>query len=149
MSYSRRKFLKGGAAMTLGAAGPERVLGSDGPRVVAIDCGMKRSIGERLAGVERPSDLELDGTDVKGLLLEGRKLPARTFRQEYTLEYGTDAVEIHQDALKPGCRVLLIDDLIATGGTAAAALDLLRRALARGGLENRAAVAGVSHRRPS
>ena len=56
------------------------------------------------------------------------KLPAETLTQEYELEYGRDAVEIHCDAVDGACRVLLVDDLIATGGTAIAALDLLRRA---------------------
>jgi adenine phosphoribosyltransferase len=56
------------------------------------------------------------------------KLPAETLRQTYALEYGQDEVEIHTDALKPGDAVLLIDDLIATGGTAEAAITLLRRA---------------------
>src|SRR5438105_5965064 len=49
------------------------------------------------------------------------KLPAARERVEYALEYGTDAVEIHRDALAPGDRVLLVDDVLATGGTAAAA----------------------------
>ncbi len=53
------------------------------------------------------------------------KLPAATLRQEYTLEYGTDALEIHRDAITPGARVLLHDDLLATGGTAAAACRLV------------------------
>ena len=52
------------------------------------------------------------------------KLPRATDRVEYALEYGTDAVEIHKDALRPGSRVLLVDDVIATGGTAAAAIAL-------------------------
>jgi adenine phosphoribosyltransferase len=56
------------------------------------------------------------------------KLPAETLRQTYALEYGTDEVEIHVDALAPGDPVLLVDDLIATGGTAEAAILLLRRA---------------------
>jgi len=56
------------------------------------------------------------------------KLPAETLRQTYALEYGTDEVEIHVDAIKPGESVLLVDDLIATGGTAGAAIALLRRA---------------------
>src|SRR5215831_15756644 len=49
------------------------------------------------------------------------KLPYQTHEQEYDLEYGTATVAVHVDALKPGARVLLIDDLLATGGTAAAA----------------------------
>ncbi len=56
------------------------------------------------------------------------KLPWTTHRQEYALEYGTDVIEMHTDAITPGERVLVIDDLLATGGTMAAALDLVRRA---------------------
>jgi adenine phosphoribosyltransferase len=55
------------------------------------------------------------------------KLPWKTIGQEYALEYGTDTIEVHEDALARGKRVLLVDDLIATGGTAAAAIKLLRR----------------------
>jgi adenine phosphoribosyltransferase len=55
------------------------------------------------------------------------KLPFETVREDYTLEYGTDALEIHVDAAGEGERVLLVDDVIATGGTAAAATRLLRR----------------------
>jgi adenine phosphoribosyltransferase len=55
------------------------------------------------------------------------KLPAATLRQTYALEYGQDEVEIHADAIAPGEKVLLVDDLIATGGTAEAAIALLRR----------------------
>ena len=55
------------------------------------------------------------------------KLPYQTFEQEYALEYGTATVAVHVDALKPGNRVLLIDDLLATGGTAAAAAALVRK----------------------
>ncbi|HYG67010.1 MAG TPA: adenine phosphoribosyltransferase [Anaeromyxobacteraceae bacterium] len=55
------------------------------------------------------------------------KLPAATLRERYALEYGTDALEIHADALRPGHRVLLHDDVIATGGTAAAAARLVGR----------------------
>jgi adenine phosphoribosyltransferase len=54
------------------------------------------------------------------------KLPADTLRQEYALEYGTDALEIHKDALSDGDEVLIIDDLLATGGTARATVDLVR-----------------------
>ncbi len=55
------------------------------------------------------------------------KLPAPTFGHDYTLEYGTDRMEIHQDAIDAGERVLLVDDLLATGGTAQAATQLLAR----------------------
>jgi len=55
------------------------------------------------------------------------KLPWRTIRQDYALEYGSDTIEMHEDALARGKRVLLVDDLIATGGTAAAAVQLIRR----------------------
>jgi adenine phosphoribosyltransferase len=53
------------------------------------------------------------------------KLPAQKARVEYTLEYGTDALEIHKDAIDPGQNVLIIDDLLATGGTAAAAAKMV------------------------
>src|SRR5512136_1033710 len=59
------------------------------------------------------------------------KLPYRTHEQDYALEYGTATVAMHVDALKPGSRVLLIDDLLATGGTAAAAAALVDRLGAR------------------
>ena len=55
------------------------------------------------------------------------KLPGATIGQNYTLEYGVDTIEIHADVLEAGDKVLLIDDLIATGGTAVAAVKLLRR----------------------
>jgi adenine phosphoribosyltransferase len=55
------------------------------------------------------------------------KLPYQTHEQNYDLEYGANAIAIHIDAVKPGSRVLLIDDLLATGGTAAAAAALLRK----------------------
>lgn len=54
------------------------------------------------------------------------KLPAATHRVEYTLEYGSDALEIHRDAIEPGKRALIVDDLLATGGTAQATVQLLR-----------------------
>jgi len=56
------------------------------------------------------------------------KLPAKTIRARYALEYGTDCIEMHADAVKRGQRVLLIDDLLATGGTAKAAARLVERA---------------------
>jgi adenine phosphoribosyltransferase len=64
------------------------------------------------------------------------KLPAATLRESYELEYGTATVEVHLDAFQPGDRVLIVDDVLATGGTAAACASLVRRSGAE--------VAGVS-----
>jgi adenine phosphoribosyltransferase len=55
------------------------------------------------------------------------KLPARAVRETYDLEYGTDALEMHADAIEHGQRVLIVDDVLATGGTAAAAAQLVRK----------------------
>jgi adenine phosphoribosyltransferase len=55
------------------------------------------------------------------------KLPGQTISQAYTLEYGEAVVEVHDDAMAPGEKVLLVDDLLATGGTAAAALELIAK----------------------
>jgi adenine phosphoribosyltransferase len=64
------------------------------------------------------------------------KLPAATYAQSYELEYGTATIEVHTDAFAPGERVLIVDDVLATGGTAEAAAELVRKAGAQ--------VAGVS-----
>ncbi|MBV8845489.1 MAG: adenine phosphoribosyltransferase [Bryobacterales bacterium] len=56
-----------------------------------------------------------------------KKLPAATERVEYALEYGTDSVEIHIDAVEPGQKVLIVDDVLATGGTASAAAKLVEK----------------------
>ena len=56
------------------------------------------------------------------------KLPCDTIRHEYALEYGTDALEIHTDSIQPGQRVLVVDDLLATGGTALATIRLVEQA---------------------
>ncbi|WP_323762417.1 adenine phosphoribosyltransferase [Maricaulis sp.] len=84
------------------------------------------------------------GTEARGFILGGAvahqlsvgfvpvrkrgKLPFRTLREDYQLEYGQDTIEIHVDAIAEGDRVLLVDDLIATGGTAEASIKLLQRA---------------------
>ena len=87
---------------------------------------------------------QVAGIDARGFILGGAlaielgagftalrkpgKLPWTTFSETYDLEYGTDELHMHTDALKAGDKVLLVDDLIATGGTAGAAISLLRRA---------------------
>ena len=55
------------------------------------------------------------------------KLPAETIRASYALEYGTDSLEMHRDAIEAGQKVLIVDDLLATGGTARATVDLVRQ----------------------
>ncbi|OCG32839.1 adenine phosphoribosyltransferase [Gilliamella sp. Choc4-2] len=71
------------------------------------------------------------------------KLPRNVFKEEYQLEYGTDTLEIHTDAIKKGERVLIIDDLLATGGTVAATAKLIQKA---GGIaQNAAFVINLPH----
>ena len=72
-----------------------------------------------------PWALELDCG--LALMRKPGRLPAATERAHYDLEYGSDSLEIHRDALRPDQRVLVVDDLLATGGTARAAVELVRR----------------------
>ncbi len=62
------------------------------------------------------------------LIRKPGKLPAETISEEYSLEYGTDKLEMHKDAIEPGKKVIVIDDLLATGGTITAACKLLKKA---------------------
>lgn len=89
------------------------------------------------AGVERIAGLESRGfifgcalaykLGVGSIMMrKPGKLPAAKVAVEYSLEYGTDTIEMHADAVTPGMKVLIVDDLLATGGTAAAAAKLLR-----------------------
>jgi adenine phosphoribosyltransferase len=55
------------------------------------------------------------------------KLPAKTIRESFSLEYGADCIEVHEDAIQPGQKVLVVDDVLATGGTARAAARLVKR----------------------
>jgi len=90
------------------------------------DAGITRVVGIESRGfiIGAPVALSLGAGFVP--VRKPGKLPALTSRVEYSLEYGTDAIEIHRDGLTPGDRVLVVDDVIATGGTAAATLELVR-----------------------
>src|SRR5215813_6564660 len=90
------------------------------------------------AGVEAIAGIEARGFILGGAIADRLgcgfvplrkkgKLPWKTVGQEYTLEYGVDIIEMHQDAIRPGERILIVDDLIATGGTAEAAVKLVQR----------------------
>jgi adenine phosphoribosyltransferase len=92
----------------------------------------------RHAGVQGVSGIEARGFILGGAIAEKLgcgfvpirkkgKLPGKTIGQEYTLEYGVDIIEMHEDAIDKGERILIVDDLIATGGTAEAAVKLVRR----------------------
>jgi adenine phosphoribosyltransferase len=116
-------------------------------RDVTTLLGNAEGLKEAIAQMAAPYlDLKVDavaGIEARGFILGGAiadrlgcgfipirkkgKLPWKTIGQEYTLEYGVDVIEIHEDAIAPGQRVLIVDDLIATGGTAEAAVKLLRR----------------------
>ncbi len=96
--------------------------------------------------VEQCKDMNIDtiaGLEARGFIIGGAvaerlgvgflpvrkagKLPGKTISEDYSLEYGTATIEVHDDAIEAGARVLLIDDLIATGGTAAAGIKLIER----------------------
>ena len=87
---------------------------------------------QRVAGIEARGFIPGGAVAVAlgagfALIRKSGKLPASTLSVDYELEYGSESMEIHCDAVAPGERVLLIDDLIATGGTILAALDLLQQ----------------------
>lgn len=105
--------------------------------------GLVRAVDALAATVEQPVDLvaaiEARGFAIGGalavklgagllLIRKDGKLPGATIAEDYALEYGTDRLAMHVDACAPGARVLIIDDLIASGGTALAAARLVRRA---------------------
>ena len=108
----------------------------DGPALAA-------TIARLAASLSQPPDL-VAGIEARGfifgaalarelgvglvLLRKKNKLPGRVSGVNYALEYGTDRIEMHADAVQPGQRVALVDDLIATGGTALAGVELLRSA---------------------
>lgn len=105
--------------------------------------GLRGTIDALVASVHGPIDL-IAAIDARGFAVGGAmatalgagmllirkdgKLPGATIAEDYALEYGTDRLAIHVDACAPGAKVLLVDDLIATGGTAMAAARLIERA---------------------
>ncbi len=122
----------------------EGILFRDVTTLFADPRGMRMAIDQMLhpyAG--RPID-KVVGLEARGFIIGGAiahqlgtgfvpirkkgKLPGETISQAYTLEYGEAVVEMHTDAIQPGERVLLVDDLLATGGTAGAGIKLLERA---------------------
>jgi adenine phosphoribosyltransferase len=108
------------------------------------DARMFRGVVQRLVEPWRHARIDrVAGIEARGFILGGAiahelsagfvpirkkgKLPHTTVRVAYSLEYGLDEMEMHRDALQPGERIILVDDLIATGGTAEAAVKLLRQ----------------------
>ncbi len=106
--------------------------------------GFRRTVDEMVQPFADSAITRVAGIEARGFILGGAvahqlsigfvavrkkgKLPWQTISVEYELEYGTDEIEIHIDSIEPGDKILLIDDLIATGGTAAAAAQLVRDA---------------------
>ena len=103
-----------------------------------------RATIDRLAALVSPDTSLIAGIEARGFIVAAAlsyamglgklmlrkpgKLPGVTIGMDYTLEYGTDRIEMHVDHVRPGQKVLLVDDLIATGGTAMAGIELIRRA---------------------
>ena len=116
-------------------------------RDVTTLMGDARGFKEAIEGLAQPFvNIQIDavaGIEARGFIVGGAvadrlgcgfipirkkgKLPGKTIGQEYTLEYGVDIIEVHDDAIKAGERILIVDDLIATGGTAEAAAKLISR----------------------
>jgi adenine phosphoribosyltransferase len=108
-----------------------------------LDAGGYRTTIDRLAAMVDPDTALVAGIEARGfivasgiayalgfgqlMLRKPGKLPGEKIGIDYTLEYGTDRIEMHVGHVKPDQKVLLVDDLIATGGTALAAVDLIRR----------------------
>lgn len=104
---------------------------------------LERSLREIVAAFDPAGYDSVGGIEARGFILgalvaqstrrpffpfrKAGKLPWKTMRETYALEYGEDSIEIHSDAFAPGARVLIVDDLLATGGTAAAAARLVQR----------------------
>jgi adenine phosphoribosyltransferase len=105
--------------------------------------GLRKAIKAMAAPFEDEEVSAVAGIEARGFILGGAiadklgcgfipirkkgKLPWKTIGQEYSLEYGVDVIEMHEDAVAHGQRILIVDDLIATGGTAEAAVKLIKR----------------------
>ncbi|MGE5433907.1 MAG: adenine phosphoribosyltransferase [Candidatus Doudnabacteria bacterium] len=106
-------------------------------------CGFKMALGALAAPYQDQGISLVVGIESRGFILGAAvadrlgagfcpirkpgKLPAKTIKESFSLEYGSDAIEIHEDAIAPGQRVLIVDDVLATGGTACAAARLVKR----------------------
>ncbi len=120
------------------------ILFRDITTLLADAAGLREAVTRLAAPFSQQRIVQVAGVESRGFILgapvavaldagfvplrKAGRLPADTLGTDYTLEYGTDRLEIHQDALRPGDRVLIVDDLLATGGTAAAAVRLVRMA---------------------
>lgn len=115
---------------------------------VLSDAALFASCIEQLIGSHKPGSIDVVvGIDARGFIFAAPaaiklgagfvpvrkkgKLPFDTMEESYDFEYGSNTVAIHTDAIRPGTRILLIDDLLATGGTASAALNLLQKSRAQ------------------
>jgi adenine phosphoribosyltransferase len=123
------------------------ILFRDITTLLADAVAFRQAVDELLAPFAKMRIDKVAGIEARGFILGGAvahqlsagfvplrkkgKLPHKTLSVEYALEYGTDAIEMHLDAVLEGERVLLIDDLIATGGTAMAAIELLTQCKAK------------------
>jgi len=103
-----------------------------GAAIAELDSRLGQTVIDEVAGIEArgfpygAALAHLRGTGFVTVRKPG-KLPGAVHAQDYALEYGTATLELHQDALAPGRRVAIVDDVLATGGTAAACIDLVRR----------------------
>ncbi|GAA3297990.1 MULTISPECIES: adenine phosphoribosyltransferase [Glutamicibacter] len=110
--------------------------------VFADPVGLRRMVDELIAPFEGQFDI-VAGLEARGFVLaaaaayasgkgmltirKAGKLPREVYRDEYTLEYGTSCLEVHKDEIAPGTRVLILDDVLATGGTVGSAVRLLQQ----------------------
>ena len=120
------------------------ILFRDITTLLADPAGLEDAVSRLTAPFAGRDNVQVAGVESRGFILgapvalalgsgfvplrKAGRLPAETLGTDYVLEYGTDRLEVHADALQPGDRVLIVDDLLATGGTAAAAVRLVRLA---------------------